>query len=190
MKKWFFNPFIYVAGSRSLIIGWCVILLTVVVSFFSRTHFNGALDTHNSHDAAPIWIHFSEALIDWGCLAGIFYFCGLVFSKSAIRFIDVAGTMAMARWPMLPVAIIGFGIRVPATLITLNDILKSLTPQVIFCSILDIVFTVWMVALCYNAFSVSCNLKGGKAAWVFTGGIIVAEIVSKIIFHEIIKNLL
>jgi hypothetical protein len=37
-----------------------------------------------------------------------------------------------------------------------------------------------MVALMYKAFSVSCNVKGGKAIGTFIGGLLLAEIISKI----------
>jgi hypothetical protein len=46
--------------------------------------------------------------------------------------------------------------------------------------VLLMVFLVWMVALMYQAFSVACNVKGGKAIGTFIGGLVLAEIISKI----------
>jgi hypothetical protein len=37
---------------------------------------------------------------------------------------------------------------------------------------------VWMVALMYRAYSVSCNTKGGKAIGSFIAALIIAEILS------------
>jgi hypothetical protein len=44
-----------------------------------------------------------------------------------------------------------------------------------------------MVALMYKAYSVSCNLKGPKAIFSFTAGLIIAEIISKVGIWLLIK---
>ena len=63
-----FNPFFYIAGVQTLILGLIAILLTGLVSSFGNTHFDGVLDTHVGA-AAPLWVFFAEGLIDWICLA-------------------------------------------------------------------------------------------------------------------------
>jgi len=44
-----------------------------------------------------------------------------------------------------------------------------------------ILMIIWMVALMYRAYAVSCNVSGGKAAGVFITALILGEVVSKII---------
>jgi len=46
-----------------------------------------------------------------------------------------------------------------------------------------------MIALMYKAYSVSCNLKGTKAVISFIGALIIAEIISKIIFIFLLSSL-
>ncbi len=42
-----------------------------------------------------------------------------------------------------------------------------------------ILMLVWMVTLMYRAFSVSCNVTGGKAIGVFIASVILGEVISK-----------
>lgn len=186
MKKWLFNPFIYVAGTKSLLIGAGVIILTAVIAIFSQTHFDGPIDMHMGADLS-IPAAFVEPLIDWICLVLPLYLLGRIASGSSIRFIDVAGTEALARWPMFIVALLGF-IRPPDKVTSADDALKLITqPSFIIQSLAVLPFIVLTVALMYNAFSVSTNLKGGKGAGIFIAGLVIAEILSKVILMTIIK---
>ncbi len=110
MTTWLFNPFIKIAGSRALIIGWIVILLSAVICYYGHAHFNGVLHMAKEQrlNNAPFYIYLIEPFVDWGCLVLLFYIGGRIFSRSSIRFIDVAGTLALARWVMIFMAITGF----------------------------------------------------------------------------------
>lgn len=182
MTTWLFNPFIYIAGLRSLVIGWVLMLLTAFIAYFSYTHFDGALDVHIWFHAVPAWYHLAEQLIAWGCLVLAFFLAGRFFSPSAIRFIDVAGTMALARIPMLFIAILNISFSKQRTIIP-EAHPTTIGMAVIAMAFVMIAFLVWMIALMYNAFKVSCNMKGNKAVGVFIASIVVAEVISKIIFY-------
>ena len=186
MKNWLFNPFVYIAGTKAFIIGWAIILVTAVLAFFTHTHFDGAIDIHFGRPTP--WINcIIEPLVDWTFLVICLYILGRIASESSVRFIDFAGTLALARWPMLLATFLGF-IPVPHIdpKTSLKDIeITAMTPSVIILGVLTIPLIVWLVALLYNAFSVSANLKGRKAAWTFIAGLVMAEIVSKIILMNI-----
>ena len=47
--------------------------------------------------------------------------------------------------------------------------------------------TIWMVVLYYNAYGVSCNLKGIKLIVSFVAGIFIAEILSKLLIIQLYK---
>lgn len=181
MNKWLFNPFIYIAGARALGIGLAAMLLTAVAGYYSNTHFDGVIDVHTGNTPAPLFVYLLEQLIIWASAVGVFYAASLLFSRSATRFIDIAGTMALARWVALFAAIAGFGIHVPKHMNTVADITNAITGSVIALSVLIIIITIWMVALMYNAFTVSANIKGSKAIVVFTGSLIIAETLSHFI---------
>jgi hypothetical protein len=186
MRKWLFNPFIYIAGAGALLMGWVFMTVTAVVGYYSLTHFDGPIDMHVGR-AAPIQFYFIEQLVSWLCLTAAFFAAGKLFSHSRIRFIDVAGTMALARWPALVSAVIGFGIDIPSELNSLEKLTAAITPATILFALLSCVMLIWMIALMYNAFVVSCHIKSSKATVVFIGGLIVAEIISKLILSQVYK---
>jgi hypothetical protein len=183
MKKWLFNPFIYVAGTRALLMGLTAMALTAFVGLYSHTHFDGAIDIHTGK-ISTLSEQLLEQLVVWGTTAGLFYLAGLLFSASSIRLVDVAGTMALARWVMIFPAALGFLLHVPASQPqTVAEIMKLLTPGFIAVGLLSLVFVIWMVALMYNAFTVSCNLKGSKATGTFIITLILAETISSLAIH-------
>src|SRR5436190_5111716 len=110
MKKWLFNPFVYIAGSRALLTGLLAMMATAVAGYYSHAHFDGVIDLHNGR-ISPFTTHILELLIDWICITLLLYLGGVLFSGSRIRFIDVAGTLALSRWVLLFPALIGLGIH-------------------------------------------------------------------------------
>ncbi len=180
MKKWLFNPFVYVAGGKALFIGTVIMLLTAVLCFYSNTHFDAILHMHPGAPHHPLSSYFIDQFVGWSCLVVVFFVAAKIFSPSSIRFIDVAGTMALARWPAAILAILGFGISIPHTMDP-DKLVAGLTAATVVCSLLSLVFVVWMVALFYNAFTVSCNMKGGKAVGVFVVGLLAADALSRVI---------
>lgn len=190
MKNKLFNPFVYIAGSKALIIGVVVMAISAVLANLCHGHFDKVLDFHKTAETAiPLYISLGEQAIILLCLTLVFYTGGRLFSSSAIRLIDVAGTMALARWPMLAVAICGFGLPGISMngKIDVEQIQALITPVFMVATFISIVFTVWMVALTYNAFSVSCNIKGSKASMVFIAGILLAEILSYLLSHQLYR---
>jgi len=64
----------------------------------------------------------------------------------------------------------------PVVPVSLYDVSRN----IIFL-LICIPFMIWMVALMYNAYTVSCHLKGNKAVVSFIGALVVAEIVSRVL---------
>ncbi len=177
MKKWLFNPFVAVAGWQALGSGLLLMMATLVTASFSHTNFDGAIDVH-FNGGFTFEVYVFEQVNAWLCAVIIFFVVGSLLSKSKIRMIDVAGTLALARAPMLFAALIGF---VPA----LHHInLNHITASFMVWSLIVLLFSIWMIALMYNALTVSCNLKGNKAIIGFIVSIILSEILSKIIIYQ------
>ncbi len=184
-----FNPFVYVAGAKALLLGLGAILAAGLIGAASNTHYDGVLDVHSGAQR-QLWVFLAEGVSDWLCLALVLLVLGRIASGTAFRTIDVLGTQALARWPTLFVSLItlpsGFQ-RFGNYLV--EQFLKpggkaefNVADATVFCvAILAIiVITCWLVALMYKAYSVSCNLKGGKAIGTFIGGLILAEVLSKV----------
>ncbi|RBL88924.1 YIP1 family protein [Chitinophaga flava] len=173
MTTWLFRPFTYIAGGKALLAGWIIMLITAVAAYFSGTHFDGAIDAHATWPA-PYYHYLLEPLIAWLCTVIICYVAAKIFSKSSFRLIDLAGTLALARAPLLILALVNFAmpvVRTPA----------DITPQAMAIGLIAAPFVGWMLVLLYQAFSISTNLKGNKAVIIFISALLVAEIVSKIL---------
>lgn len=190
MKKWLFNPFEFIAGFRSLILGWIFMLATAFLGQFHGVHFDGVLDMHSGRQTVA-WFYYAEQLTDWATATLLFYIAGRIGSRSAIRFVDVAGTMALSRWVMIFAAIVDLGILEPVLPKghSIQDLVNSIGIVFIVGAFLELIIMVWFVTLLYNAFSVSCNLKGGKAAGIFTVTLIAAEFLSKSFIFLMYKTL-
>ncbi len=188
LTQWLFNPFKFIAGYQALLVGLAAILLTSLIGSLSNTHFDGVLDVHTGLRAPP-WFFVAEGLINWVSLAIPLFFFGLIVSRSSFRAIDLLGTQALARFPYLLSAIAfipfayasrgedlaakfmasGFSaIAAPALLLTLG-----------LAIIVTILMAIWMVALMYKAYCVSCNVKGARAVATFIVSLVGAEVLSK-----------
>lgn len=56
-----------------------------------------------------------------------------------------------------------------------------------FASMAILALLVWIVALMWKSYSVSCNVRGGKAVASFVLGILIAEALSKVIIIGLFK---
>lgn len=187
---WLFNPFTRIRGWEAFLYGAMAIVLTAYVGAISNTHFDGVLDAHTGMPA-PWWMFLAEGLIDWLSLAGVLWVFGRLASKAPVRNIDLFGTQALARWPMLiaAVACLAPGYTQFAGLLAekLMGGAKGepivVEDAVVFGVVIAVMLAAicWMAYLMYRSYSMSCNVKGGKAIGTFIGGLLVAEIVSKIL---------
>jgi len=164
-------------------------LISTFIGFLGSTHFDGVLDVHTGLEA-PLWVFLAEGIIDWLTIAIPLFFFGLIVSTSSLRMIDVLGTQALARWPYLITAIVmlpeanrrvgaylavRFGLAAAPAAINYIDMFIFG-----FAIIVGILMAIWMVALMYRAYVVSCNIKGVRAIITFIVSLIGAEVLSKL----------
>ncbi len=197
IKEWLFNPFEYIAGMKALLIGLIVILLTSLIGSFSNTHFDGVLDLHTGA-SVDIWFYLAEGLINWISAVIIFLIIGKIFSKTKFRLIDLAGTQAMARIPILisslVVLIKPFQNYARYMMNEFQQIPNTIAVEphhvFFFYFVLAIIIcaTGWMCFLMYRSYSLCCNIKGTKAVLSFIAGIIIAEVLSKILITILIST--
>ena len=178
--RWLFNPFVRIAGARSLIIGLAGIVVAGLAAAGAGIRFDGLLDVHAGNEVA-LWMPVVEGLVNWAVFTLLLVVVALLFSKSAVRLIDVAGTQAMARMPLLLVAAIcnlpliqdAFD-RMAAVLLGFELEGNTLTGLVAGI-VVTVGGVVWMVALMWKAFSVSCNMRGGPAIALFILAVLLGE---------------
>ena len=178
--RWLFNPFVRIAGARSLIIGLAGIVVAGLAAAGAGIRFDGLLDVHAGNEVA-LWVPVVEGLVNWAVFTLLLVLVALLFSKSAVRLIDVAGTQAMARMPLLlAAAICNFPLIQDAfdgmAAVLLGGELDGNTLTGLVAGILvTLGGVVWMVALMWKAFSVSCNMRGGRAIALFILAVLLGE---------------
>ena len=166
-----FNPFDKIAGFRSLLAGLGTLIITVSVSWYSGTHFNGLLNIDFAKDA-PIWIFFMEHFFNWFLTSMLMYISGSVLSVSHVRFVDVAGTTLLSRTPLLIVPLIRV---IPA----FNSFLIY-SWQMYFLNGLYILSASWTIVLLFHSYRVSCNLIKEKLIISFLIIMVIVEISTKL----------
>ncbi|MCP4642354.1 MAG: DUF3887 domain-containing protein [bacterium] len=197
-----FNPFYTMAGGAALGTGLAVILATAFLAAMSHSHVDGVLDFHSGLDA-PLWVYPFEGIVNWLSMALCVWAAGAIASKSRIRAIDVFGTQALARWPML-IAVVaallpGYTRFSEALLTIVTDSRFARNPAAFgellaeagvrgidiamfgVTAVAVLVAIVWMVALMYRAYAVACNVRGARGAASFIPALLVGWVVSKIV---------
>ncbi len=187
---WLFNPFAYIAGGPSLVLGLAVILASGLIGSLSNSHFDGVLDFHTG-TPMPLWFFVMEGFVDWLALSLLLFCAGKLISKSKFRAIDLFGTQAMARWPAIFSALLAL---LPSFQNFSRYLLWRATQHgspVTVQPLDGAIFTIaicamllalgWMVWLMYRSFSVSCNTRGWQAVTAFIVSLLAAELISKVV---------
>ncbi len=183
VARWLFNPFIRIAGGQALAIGLTVIVASGLVAAAGGVHFDGLLDFHPGYRVS-FWVPVVEGLVNWSVISVLLVLVSLLVAPRTVRLVDIAGTQALARAPLLLAALA----CVPAPVRDANAEAvaavvdgRMVTPTVatLVAGLLAGTCAIWMVWLMWKAFSVSCNQRGGRAVAIFVAAIIAGETATK-----------
>lgn len=190
-KKMLFNPFERYSEKTLGGIGGIGLLLAVFLSYFFNAHFDGALDVHFDHSMT-----YKEALIENAvsviCLVLIFFLVGrIVYHKTEL--IDVFVVCLIARIPLYLLAFSNFGNLQyelgQALFKTITERGRNIPMDAVILStgmnILNLLVLIWVIVLLFNGFKIATNRKGIKLAIGFIVAILLAEILSKLLFYFI-----
>ena len=178
MKNLLLNPFERIAGWKALAIGLCFISLTAIVGNMNDFLFYRI--TYVTIRPHTLGMAFYVQVINLIIVSLVMWITGKIFSKSKIRIIDIIGTMALSRAPLLLIALVGF--------LPFFSHNVSIVSQFVIFMLLCLIPMIWTVALMYRAYSVSCNLNATRGILSFIGALIIAEILSLLIFLAITIN--
>ncbi len=189
------NPFVRIAGGKALLIGIVVFVVSILLAYCGNMVFDGVVDAHFNEN-----VNLGRALLVPSIALVIFivtlYLTGRLLSKSSIRFIDVAGTVTLARTPfiLISLAVLIPGVYDYNVIITQNLLAQSYSEitvmqWVVFFSFLAVsmIAAIWFVILAYKAFSVSCNISGAKGIMGFVAALLFSEIVAAIVIYQLSK---
>ncbi len=173
-----YNPFTKIAGWRAFFIGLPIVCLTVILGWLTGTAAYGLEIKTGEFSLGEGFLATGTGL---ACTIVVMYLIGLIFSKG-VRFQDIAGTVVLARAPYILSPLLGlagggsFGNEVTEAVRTLDLSLID-WGQVIWISILSLAVSVWAIAMLWNAFRISTNLKGAKAVLLFILALLLSEII-------------
>ena len=190
--SWLVNPFTHIAGGKAVLIGLGIQLLTVFIGNLLNIHFDGALDIHGDSELTLI-----QDFYLWGLgvasIIILMYISGLILAKG-FRFIDLLGTVLIARTPYIINVIAISLIEMPSTETIMADPMSIFTSTSMIAlmslSIIMILVLIWHFTLLYNAYKVSTGLSGNKVVASFIVVIILAEILSKVLIFYLMSPIL
>jgi hypothetical protein len=192
MKTYLFNPFLKIAGAKAFFLGLAFVLLSSLTAGLFYGRYDGILDMHFVTEKSFI-SPLLDNLVNISCLTIIFYLNAVILKGFRTRFIDILGTMTLARAPLflMPLANIGNKFNEIGISLTentnpnvLNDIVMENIVLLIITGVISIGILVWYVALLWKAYTVSSNVKGATAIISFIIGLLAAEVLSKIIIYQ------
>lgn len=162
------NPFKYIAGLRSLTIRLNIIFFTALFAYFFNTHFSGLIDVNYGESSLSFYNFLFYGLINFITVSIFLYISGSFISKSAIRFIDVLGTQALARFPFLITPFFNinnlmekYGEYFLSRYVEGGETVDISVLQwilIVVFFILLLLVIVWYVTLMYNSYKISCNV--------------------------------
>jgi hypothetical protein len=193
-----FNPFVYIAGLKSLLNGLLIILATSIVGYLSHTHFPDIISVKIGF-TSPVWYFVVQSLLNWLSISILLYLAAIILSKSSVRLLDIFGTQALARYPYFFAAffafsdsMLEFGSFLAWTFLHSGTPVEISTFSIVVAIgliILTLLLTIWMVALMFNAYKISANLKGPKLVTSFIVAMIGAMILSGYLSSILIQNI-
>lgn len=192
-SKWslLFNPFDRIAGLKALLIGLILFCISTILAQLGGVTFNGLISVQvTSLNMVQAFIVHGISLMS---LILVMYISGLIFSPTSIRFIDIAGTMTLSRIPFVLIAavvaipLVNESWRKFVAVIFSPDISSEPFIIAVFTVSMAIVLIciIWFVVLAYNAFSISCNIKGVRCGVIFTISFLIAFAVSMLLIMKI-----
>ena len=175
MKR-FFNPFLYIAGTKSLVWGVIFIISEAVLFYGSGSMVDGFIHITPKSAGVLLWQTALIQILLWLLPALVLYGCGVVMSRSRIRIVDILGTTAFSWLLLLPMAA---PCLVPSLSLSLQSVADTVVagsaesvplPSMLLLMAAGMWSMVWYVLFCVwncNAFATSCNLRGAKAIAVY-----------------------
>lgn len=181
------NPFRYIAGGRALVMG----LGFIAVESCWLHALELAQDTylHFAPAALPLWRTILRQLAFWLVPALLLYGCGRLLSPSRIRLVDGLGTTALAQGPLL---LLVAPLAIPALRRWLDALSHSLlaggslpsaaeTVPLLLFALYSLAALALFYVRNYQAYSVSCNLRGSRAAGSYIAVAVLVTVLSQLL---------
>lgn len=189
-----FNPFVKIAGLKSLFFGVLGMLFAGFIGYYSQTHFDGVLNIHSGYQGSRL-MHLVWPFADVLFISIWFWLAAFIFSRSKFRIIDILGTQAFSFLPLVPATFLGFYKGTERLAESMKDFdPKTFSPELLPVDDLMGVIAIALVVLfltalsgiwMYNGFKISANLSHKIVAPVFIVGVLTGMFIPKFIIHHL-----
>ena len=191
--KWVYNPFEKIAGWKAFGAGIVILCITTVIGYFGNTVFYGI--SINTVPSVTWGMAFSLQGLGLAVTVVVMWITALLSAKH-VRFQDILGTVTLAKYPLVIEMIIMLAFSKWLNELTgmimsaggiqeIMEVFQNLTildyTLFVVMTIVSLLFLVWTIALLYNAFRVSTNLKGSKCTLLFIAIILISEIIINVL---------
>lgn len=192
MKTLLFNPFQKYSDSQLLISGLCFSIIGIVLGFAFNARFDGFIDVHFAEKTTFTQPLF-DTLINVFFGTAVFFIMGKSINKKT-RFIDIFTTCLIAKTPLYLIAFLNtndFMYNVTSRMVTMInpekiDSIPTMDLTIVMASALIMIpMLVWSIALLFNGFKTATNAKETKHILLFILGIIITEVITKILIKQL-----
>ena len=169
-----FNPFQFIAGMPSLLLGVASLLSVSALAYVTGTHHYGLLNINFAKDTVFPYFLFEHAIY-WAASVILLFGAGLLLSRSSIRVVDAAGTLALSRLPLIFLSLV--------RLVPSFESFPIYSVNMYFLFVLHVCLAVFSIALMFNAYRTACNVKGTRAVTSFFACLVLTEIITQLIIR-------
>jgi len=184
-----YNPLAVLGRGTGLAVAILVIVVLTAVAWWGGVHLDGALDLHLTVKPPSGPLIIGESLIDWLSLGLLLFVASRIFGGNGGAGAFLAG-VGLSRFPYILAAIIGSkpvlgkamqaAVSVGRETVTVRP-QAFMTPGLIIGSLAMLGLIIWSIVILYLGYKEASRLQGGKTAASFVIGLIVAELVSKLL---------
>lgn len=188
-----FNPFEYYSEKTLIVFGIAVLSVASLAAWYFGGRYDGVVDFHLSKDTA-IWQPFADNVIATFCLVVPLFILARSINNRT-RPADITATAIIARTPFVLEPFFNAGGYFGEALERVKSMYMSNGPEVLpgtsdvilisAFSLVSILLLVWFAILLYNGFKTATNVKKTSHIIMFVVAVILAEILSAIIFYFI-----
>lgn len=193
MKKFLFNPFEQFSERALVVFGIAATVILSLAGAHFNARFDGVLDLH-FYTPTFIGDTLRDNALNVAVLSLTLFTLGKIRNNKT-RFIDIFATSLIARIPYYFLPFLNWN---NVILIESENLMKQfLTAQpgvlpnfesinivlLFLFTIVSLLFLAWFIYLLYKGYKVATNAKGAVEVVLFAITLLIAEIVSKIIFY-------
>ena len=185
MIKTIINPFGRLPMRQAMCWGIAAMILTAI--FCWQTGLRATSLTQINYAGGSLAEAALQQVVIWLLFAVVLYLGGVIFSKSKVRFWDVAAYNLFARIPF-DISLLIFAVPTVKSVMgyatdgNLNAMMNHLG-LLSAVGLVSMLFAAWYFYWSYKAFSVATNLKDGKGVAIFFAGYMISYAASGFILR-------